>query len=430
MEEAILKNRYINALVNFIKNHKDNYKSLLLKDPYKLRNIKSCSWHPNWYMFTYSLSNSDLNNDIVRACRGIVLYINEKEVKPVSVPYTKFFNYGEEVGKDIKDLIDWTKAKISLKIDGILIKTACIEENGEKHLYFFTNGSFDLNIPFGDSFVFDEVETRGMKTYGELLSYALKKVDNSINIFFNKEIGSFYITGGWADKIPLNSTLLFELVSPRNKIICQYKETKLYLHGYRDPDLIEHDPHEIDFNLKFDLPEIFDASNFEDIKKIIDTFNGIEKEGCVVVDYTNIETPRMKIKCQSYLKEKFSQDTLANNQIIFKSVIFDEIDDLVSNVPATAHKVEEFKSKLIKFKEWFLSEITKTKEVCKSNNKVENKKALALWCKGKIAKELMPYYMMMTDSNPEEKFDNKLKALALQKHCYEIFTKVLEQLNI
>ena len=196
MELTIQKNRYINALVNFVKEHKDNFKTLLYRAPYNLRNIKSCTWHPNWYMFTYSLSNSDLKNDIVRACRGIVLDVDEKEVKTVSVPYIKFFNYDEEIGKDIKDLIDWSKAKITLKIDGILIKTACIEENGEKHLYFFTNGSFDLNIPFGDSFVFDEVETRGMKTYGELLSYALKKVDNTINIFYKKENGSFYITGG------------------------------------------------------------------------------------------------------------------------------------------------------------------------------------------------------------------------------------------
>ena len=423
-------NRYVSSLINFIKEHKNDYKTLLLKEPYKLRSIKTCSWHPNWYMFIYNLWKSDLKNDIVRACRGIVLYIDEKEIKPVSVPYTKFFNYGEEVGKDINDLIDWNKAKISLKIDGMLIKTACIEENGEKHLYFFTNGAFDLNVPFSDSFVFDEVETRGMKTYGEILSYALKKVDNGINIFFNIDNGSFYITGGWVEKIPLNSTLLFELVSPRNKIICEYKETKLYMHGYRDPDLIEHDPREIDFNLKFEFPELFDASNYEDLKKIIDNFNGIEKEGCVVVDYTNPETPRAKIKCQSYLKEKFSQETLANNQVIFKSVIFDEYDDLISNVPATAPKVEEFKEKMKKFKDWFLSESSKTKEVCKSNNPVENKKAWVIWCKANIKKELVPYYMVMTDSNPEEKLDNKLKQLAMKKHFYEIFSKILEMVKI
>ena len=424
------KNRYINALISFIKDHKDDFKKLLLKEPYKLRTVKSCSWHPNWYMFVYNLSQSDLKNDIVRACRGIVLYIDEKEIKPISVPYTKFFNYYEEVGKDITDLIDWTKAKITLKIDGILLKTACIEEKGEKHLYFFTNGSFDLNVPISDSYVFDEIETRGMKNYGDLLSYALKKVDNNINIFFDKENGSFYLTGGWVDKIPLNSTLLFELVSPRNKIICQYKETKLYLHGYRDPDLIEHDPRELDFNLKFEYPDSFDASNYEDVIKIISNFNGLEKEGCVVVDYSNPETPRAKIKCQSYLKEKFSQDTLANNQVIFKSVVFDECDDLVSSVPATAPKIEEMKMKIQKFKEWFLSECYKAKEVCKSNNPVENRKTWALWCKGKIKKELFPFYMMMADHNPEEKFENKIKSLAMNKHCYEIFSQVLELAKI
>ena len=423
-------NRYVNALISFINAHKEDFKKLLLKNPYNLKTVKSCSWKENWYMFVYNLSKSDLKNDIVRACRGIVLYIDEKETKPVCVPYTKFYNYNEEDGKDIKDLIDWTKAKITLKIDGILLKTACIEENGEKHLYFFTNGSFDLNGSINDSYVFDEVETRGMKNYGELLSYALKKVDNGVNIFFDKEIGSFYLTGGWVDKIPLNSTLLFELVSPRNKIICQYKETKLYLHGYRDPDLIEHDPRELDFNLKFEFPDLFDASNYEDVKKIVSNFNGLENEGCVVVDYSNPETPRAKIKGESYLKLVFSQETLANNQTIFKSVVFDEYDDLVSNVPATSYKVEEMKIKIQKFKEWFLSECPKAKEVCKSNNPVENRKAWALWCKGKIDKQLLPFYMIMNEDNPEEKLEKKLKSLTANKHCYELFSNLLELAKI
>jgi hypothetical protein len=73
----------------------------------------------------------------------------------------------------------------------MLIKTACIEENGEKRLYFFTNGSFNLSAPFTDTNVYDEEETRGMQTYGDLLSYALKKEDdenNKIKINFNKNI--------------------------------------------------------------------------------------------------------------------------------------------------------------------------------------------------------------------------------------------------
>ena len=421
----MLNNKYVNALVYFVNENKNNFKDILLKKPYNLKNIRNCFWHQNWYMFNYNLCSSDLKNDIVRACRGIVLSIDDEGVKPISVPYTKFFNYGNEEGKDIENLINWSKAKISMKIDGMLLKTACIEENGEKHLYFFTNGSFNLNVPFLPSNVYDEEETRGMQTYGDLLSYALKKVDDKIKIFFNKEFGSFYITNGWVDKIPLGSTLMFELVSPRNKIICEYKKTQLFLHGYRDPELLEHDPRELNFDLSFEYPEILDASNYEDLKKILSNFNGVEKEGCVVVDYSNPETPRVKIKCESYLKLKFINDKSASHQVLFKAVVFDEYDDLEASEPSLIPKIEEIKINITKFKQWFISESKKVLEVCNGSDAKENKKKWILWCKKNVSKNLIPIYWLMDEQDSIVRLDKKLEYLTTKKNGYETFRKSL-----
>jgi hypothetical protein len=376
-------------------------------------------------MFNYNLCTSDLQNDIVRACRGTVLLINENEIKPISVPYTKFFNYGSEGGKDIEALIDWSKSIISIKIDGMLIKTACIEENGEKRLYFFTNHSFNLNVPFSDSNVYDESETRGMQTFGDLLSYALKKEDDKIKINFSKDVGSFYITNGWADKIPIGSTLMFELVSPRNKIICEYKKTKLYLHGYRDPDLIEHDPRKLNFGLPFEIPEILDASNYEDLKKIIANFNGKEKEGCVVVDYNHPETPRAKIKCESYLELKFTNDKSSNYQSLFKAVIFDEYDDLEASQPSLIPKIEEIKNKVTKFKQWFITESQKVSQICKGKNAQENKKIWSLWCKKNVSKQLFPIYWLMDEPDSLVRLDKKLEFFTTKKNGYETFKRLV-----
>ena len=423
----MLNNKYVNALVNLVKEHINDFQDILLKKPYSLKSIRRCIYHQDWYMFNYNLLTSDLKSDVVRACRGIVLSIDNNEVKPVSVPYTKFFNYGKDEGKDINELINWEKAQITLKIDGILLKTACIEENGEKHLYFFTNGSFNLNAPFFDSNVFDEAETRGMQSYGDLLSYSLKKVDDTIKINFNKKLGSFYITGSWSDKIPLGSTLMFELVSPRNKIVCKYVETKLYLHGYRDPDLIEHNPRELNFDLKFDYPEILNASNFEDLKKIIKDFNGSEKEGCVVVDYSNPETPRAKIKCESYLKLKFSPDNCSINQLIFKAVVFEEYDDLA--IPAIMPKIEEIKEEIKKFKQWYISESKKVSEVCKGNNPKENYRNWALWCKKKVPKQLLPVYLLMVEADSLLRLDKKLEFFAVKENGYNSFKKLLKDIE-
>ena len=155
-----MENKYINALVNFVKEN-DNWEELLKKDPYNLKSVKWCMWKPNWCMFVYNLFNSELTNDVVRGCRGTVLEINGKDVKVISAPYTKFFGYNDPNGKDIEDSINWNNAQIQEKVDGLIIKTASVNwklDNGdiEKRLYFFTNGSFDLNDPFEDSLVYDE----------------------------------------------------------------------------------------------------------------------------------------------------------------------------------------------------------------------------------------------------------------------------------
>ena len=102
--------KYINALINFIEEN-DNWKELLKKEPYNLKTVKECSWHKGWYMFVYNLFDSDLKNDVVRACRGVVLKINGKDVKVISAPYTKFFNYsGSDKLIDIEEpscIYDW-----------------------------------------------------------------------------------------------------------------------------------------------------------------------------------------------------------------------------------------------------------------------------------------------------------------------------------
>ena len=102
----MLKNKYVNALVNLVNEHINDFQDILLKNPYCLKNIRNCIYHREWYMFNYNLLNSDLKHDVVRACRGIVLSIENNKVKPISVPYTKFFNYGADEGEDIDKIIN------------------------------------------------------------------------------------------------------------------------------------------------------------------------------------------------------------------------------------------------------------------------------------------------------------------------------------
>lgn len=418
--------KYLNSLINFIKEN-DNWKELLKKTPYNLKTVKECSWHPNWFMFVYNLFDSDLSNYVVRACRGTVLEINGKDVKVISYPYSKFDNYGSITCKDIEDSINWSNASFCLKVDGILIKTAKIDNK----LYFFTNGSFDLNAPFEDSLVFDEVETRNTSMYGELLEYAITKEAKDVEVHFNKETGEFYCTGGWVNNIPEGSTLMLELTSPRNKILCEYKETKLWWHGFRNFDFVEIDPRTISKLIPYEIPEIIEAKDLNNLKEILATFKGNEKEGVVVTDYSNQEVPRCKIKCEDYLKLKFARDNAANTRVIFKAIIDNEYDDLVANVPAILPKVEEMKKEIERAMYLFdtlvplVPKVLLEKECTGFLGTPECKKIWVDWCKENVDKKLFSIYMMVFDSTAYNKFENKLKLMSIKKKGYEEFKKLL-----
>ena len=420
-----MENKYINALVNFVKEN-DDWEELLKKNPYNLKSVKWCTWKQNWCMFVYNLFNSELTNDVVRGCRGTVLEINGKDVKVISAPYVKFFNYGQIEGKDIEDSINWKNAQIQEKVDGLIVKTASVNwelDNGdiEKRLYFFTNGSFDLNAPFEDSLVYDEPETRGADTYGDLLKYALSNVIKD-QIVYNKEAGFFYCVGEFANSIPVGATLMFELTSPRNRIICEYKETKVWLHGYRDENGIEHDPRTL--NMLFDMPKLYDAHNYEELKEILKTFKGNEQEGVVVVDYSTEGTPRAKIKCDDYLKIKFARDSTCNSQMLFKAVVDDEYDDLISSVPATQPKIEEIKQNIKKVKDWFTNEFLKIAEL-----RAATKKDYVKWCRTNVKPELFTYYMDLYSPFMLVKFEKRLQYWSCKKHGYDELLKLVKEIE-
>ena len=347
------QNECYNKLLGFVEKHTDNWQELLKQKPYSLKAIKQCPWNSNWYMLVYNLFESELINPIVKACRGSVIDISDpKDVKLICAPYLKFCNLGEFPDEDAK--IDWPSTKVLEKIDGILIK-AC-KHNGKFH--WFTNGSFELNAPLMESSnVYVEKETDDCETFCDLLVYALNKTGN-LNIEISEEGSRLLTSGGWNDLFPEGCTLCMELVSPKNKIICDYPESKLFWHGYRNTkmnelqvslvyDLISKycEKNHIEFNI--DLPQEFSLNEItpQAVKLITDSFDGSEQEGVVVCDKN---WHRAKIKSDSYLQLKFSRDVdNISDKNIFHYILTDEIDDMITD--GNRYRVDKIKEKVDDF---------------------------------------------------------------------------------
>ena len=210
-------------------------------------------------------------NPIVRQCRGTIVEVTDK-CRVICAPYLKFFNYGQHEA----DTIDWTTAKIREKIDGQLIK--CFKYNGQ--VYWATNGSLELTAAINNN-----ENTNDPQSYKELLYRAITKNDpeyeapNLIN--FNNNIvrragfknNPFFVHTSWMQYIPEGWTLMFELVSPYNRIVVDYPDVELWFHGARDADGNEHEPEDIKelFHLPYNVPKSYDFKNIDEIQKYIKT---------------------------------------------------------------------------------------------------------------------------------------------------------------
>jgi len=96
----------------FILSNPENFRELLKLPPYCIDTKED----EHTVLFKYNQIESDFNLELVRECRGIILY--KKNWMIACHPFHKFGNYGEGYAPDI----DWNSAKVMEKLDGSLIK--------------------------------------------------------------------------------------------------------------------------------------------------------------------------------------------------------------------------------------------------------------------------------------------------------------------
>jgi hypothetical protein len=243
----------IESLLTLIKNNQ-NWQQILSEKPYCIK-IKQSG---DLYIFSYDMINSDLSLQETKASRGTILEVKWPEVKAVAYSFSKFFNFGEGLSDDI----DWKSAYMREKIDGSII--SLFYYGGWR---FKTNNMFDLSATIQAMTISkDEPETLNCDSFQGLVDYYLSK--NPINY----------------DALDKNKTYIFELVSPRSRVVVKYPETKMYLLGARDVlTYQEFQPEELTELFNFDYPKKLAVKDLETIVDQLETL-GEDKEGFVVVD--------------------------------------------------------------------------------------------------------------------------------------------------
>lgn len=361
-------------LQNYLRNNNDfgYIKSLGIK-------IKQHSKYKNLYQFKYG-RKATFDNKLVIQSRGIILDKNQNW-KIISYPYDKFFNYGERK----TNIFDWKNINIFEKLDGSIIT-----------LYYYnkswniqTNGTPDGKTPIHNKNV----------TFEQLFW----------KIFKEKKY-----------KLPtkINYCYIFELVSPLNRIIVNYKKSDVILHGIRCLDDLK------EFSvIKFDtlnwnvVRTIKLDNNINKIIKYVNNLDGKNNEGIVICD-NNFR--RLKIKNEEYLRIAYSY--LSGNpslKTLLKVIFEDEVSEFVTYNQNKITIINEILLvlKLIKsiinnkFHELSFIQFKSTKELAKH---IEN-----LWYKS---------YIFSKVKNPDTNLNNWIQKYGNNKliHQMKLLSKMLE----
>ena len=150
-------------------------------------------------IFNYDDFGADFHDPIIAEARGIIIDISRLEV--VCWPFRKFGNWQESYA----DSIDWKSAMITRKMDGSIVKLW----RDKTRVSPYGGWRFSTNSEITPFFL-----------YEELITKAISKILIGQPDFF--------------DRLNSEETYIFELVSPRNKVVVSYPETKLWHIGTRN----------------------------------------------------------------------------------------------------------------------------------------------------------------------------------------------------
>lgn len=249
---------------------------------------------PELYSFKYSMIESPLDEKIACEARSLVLNSNDNW-NLVCQGFEKFFNYGEGRAPEI----NWNLAEVQEKVDGSLITAYVYNDKWQ----VCTTGTPDADCPVGQFNV----------TFSDLFFKACKFLPDA------KEHAKY--------------CFMFELTSPYNKVVVDYKSLNLTTLGGRCLNTgNELDPNYVAELWKIPRCKTYLIYSIEEAYKTFSLFEGSTQEGYVISFKNDRTYDRVKLKHPGYvslhhLKSSFSFKNMLN------AIRIGEIDELRVGLP-------------------------------------------------------------------------------------------------
>ena len=292
----------------------ENWRELLADAPYNLK----ISEDDGFVLFKYNQIASDFHEEICKEARGLILDTQDN-FRVVRYAFKKFFNVDEGFAAQL----DWDTAVATEKIDGSIMSV------------WFARGKWHLSTNATiDAFKAPLSGVGPYKTFGELFESVLPLS------WFANTISNYFA----------HMCYTFELVSPYNKVVIDYPETKVYLLSVRNMNtLVEYPLDEVaEFAKRFNLtmPQFYYMNDEAGFRRLVEQMPE-GHEGIVVRDANG---ERVKIKTLLYFQmhrarnngvltlERAVELILANDHAEFLSY-FPEYTDYFNSVAAVVNGV-------------------------------------------------------------------------------------------
>lgn len=255
------------------------------------------------------------NDPLGKECRGLILtpvvYDNPVnpdlflgETKIMARPFDRFFNHGQSEA----DKIDFNHSRFYEKMDGTL--TILYHDFVKDEWHIATRAVAEADLPI-DGF--------GEYTFRTLFE---KACFDTINLTFDK----------FVENLDKNLTYIFELTTPINRIVVDYKDYKITILGIRNNVTgEEYDPLEWSNEFNVPLPQIYSFNSLQEMVEFVSSFDPQKHEGIVACDTC---FNRVKVKNPSYVALNRIKDSVTKSpRGLLELILLEKFDDVISLFP-------------------------------------------------------------------------------------------------